>query len=261
LVRVDIRERGRPPLPALDVAEPFAIGSGANARVRLPAASGARDEHVRVGEGRWVRFDGEAGEVDGGATFELGDYRVAIAPAPANAIASPPQRTASLARELLRGLLGDGAAPSLAVERGPNAGATRALAPPESTLVVGRGDEAGWVIDDRDLSRAHAEIRRGWDGTRVVDLGSKNGTHVDGARVGDGGTELVDGALVELGNVALRFRDPAERAMHDRPQRTTTPPPATRPAPPARAATWPFYTALAIAALATAALAWLVAAA
>ena len=259
LVRVEIRERDRAPLPPLDVAEPFAIGSGADARVRLPPASGARAEHVRVGDGRWVRFDGEAGDVAGGAIFELGDYRVTIAPAPAGAVASPPQRTASLARELLRGLLGDGGAPTLTVERGPIAGATRALAPPESTLVVGRGDEAGWVIDDRDLSRTHAEIRRGWDGARVVDLGSKNGTRVDGTPVGDGGAELADGALVELGNVALRFRDPADRALHDRAPRTSSPP--ARAPTPVYAATWPFYAALAIAALAVAALAWIVTAA
>ena len=119
-------------------------------------------------------------------------------------------RTASLARELMRGLIG--AAPSLEIEKGPHAGAKRSLAPPESRLVLGRGDEAGWILDDEDLSRAHAEVRRGWDGIWIRDLGSKNGTKVDG-RVIEGDVLLRDGAVVELGGVALRFRDPAEKHL------------------------------------------------
>jgi hypothetical protein len=69
------------------------------------------------------------------------------------------------------------------------------------------------VILDEDLSRAHAEIRRGWDGVRLRDLRSKNGTRVDGARVGAEGIELHDGARIALGNVVMRFRDPAERHL------------------------------------------------
>lgn len=112
----------------------------------------------------------------------------------------------------MRGLLGAGAAPTLQIERGPSGGATRAL-PPEAALVIGRGDEAGWVILDEDLSRTHAEIRRGWDGVSVRDLGSKNGTRVEGAVVGPAGVELHDGARIELRNVELVFRDPAERHL------------------------------------------------
>ena len=250
IVRVEVSEGERPPLPAVDVAEPFAIGSGADARVRLPAASGARAAHVRVDGGRWHRHDGASGELP--VEIVIGSYRVRVAPAPVGAVAASPQRTASLARELLRGLLGDAGAPTLVVERGPIAGAVRALAAPESALVIGRGDEAGWVIDDVDLSRAHAEIRRGWDGARVVDLGSKNGTTLDGARVDADGAELHDGALVELGNLALRFRDPAEHHLRG----AAPTPPRAPPPPPAHASAWPFYAALAIAELALAALAW-----
>ena len=135
-------------------------------------------------------------------------------------------RTASLARELMRGLIG--AAPSLEIEKGPHAGAKRALAPPESRLVIGRGDEAGWILDDEDLSRGHAEVRRGWDGIWIRDLGSKNGTKVDG-RVIEGEVMLRDGAVVELGGVALRFRDPAEKHLGG-----PEPAPAPVAAPPAQ---------------------------
>jgi pSer/pThr/pTyr-binding forkhead associated (FHA) protein len=123
--------------------------------------------------------------------------------------------------------------------------------------VIGRGDDAGWVIADGDLSRAHAEIRRTWDGTRARDLGSKNGTRVDGEDAGDG-VELHDGALVELGNVAMRFRDPAERHLRggESPRAPLAPP---RIAPRERASVLPFYAALAICALAIVALAWVLA--
>ncbi|MBA3396935.1 MAG: FHA domain-containing protein, partial [Deltaproteobacteria bacterium] len=209
------------------------------------------------------------GAIGAGIVIELGAYRVAIAPAPAGVTASPPQRTESLARELVRSLLGDGAAPSLEVERGPIVGAKRALPPPgergEATMVIGRGDEADWVIADEDLSRAHVEIRRGWDGVTLRDLGSKNGTLVDGVRVGQvvGPIRLGDGARIELGAVVLVFADPAERhlrgepATGGRPTVTTATPVTTTPRPPlVRPSPWPFVIAAAIAALAVVGLAW-----
>jgi S-DNA-T family DNA segregation ATPase FtsK/SpoIIIE len=192
--------------------------------------------------------------------LELGAYRVRVERAPTGTAASPPQRTESLARELVRGLLGAGAAPTLQLERGPAAGAARALPPPESVLVIGRGDEAGWVILDEDLSRAHVEIRRGWDGVSLRDLGSKNGTRVDGARVGPAGAPLHDGARIELGKVALVFRDPAER--HLRGDSPTAAPAPARSAPSLAAAApgrWIAVGALALAAAAVAGLIWILA--
>ena len=224
MLRVTVSEAGQPPLPAVDLEEPrVAIGSGAGARIRLPAAV-AREEHLEITPEGWralaevivdgaVQASGASGPLAGGVVFELGAYRVRVEPAPPGTAASPPQRTESLARELVRGLLGAGAAPTLEIARGPSSGAVRALPPPEAVLVIGRGDEAGWVILDEDLSRAHAEVRRGWDGVSIRDLGSKNGTRVDGARAGAGGVLLGDGARIELGKVALVFRDPAERHL------------------------------------------------
>jgi S-DNA-T family DNA segregation ATPase FtsK/SpoIIIE len=186
----------------------------------------------------------------------------------------------------VRDLLGEQAAPRLEVLRGPLVGATRQLAPPESVLVIGRGDEATWVILDGDLSRAHAEVRRGWDGVRVFDRGSTNGTRVGGVRVGDAGAPLADGDVVELGNVSMRFHDPAERHLRAEPSASTSlpvaalfpsiieprPSPPLQQLPPPRASASParvsaappsqlvFYAALVIAALAAAALVYLLAA-
>jgi hypothetical protein len=221
MLRVEVSEAGQGALPAVDVDDAVVvIGSATNARIRLPAAAAQR-EHVRIEGKRWraiapVKIDGadrEGGDIGNGVTLEVGGYRLHIAPAPAGATAAPIQRTESLARELMRNLLGSAGQPTLEVERGPLVGAKRALAPPESKLVIGRGDEATWVIADKDLSRTHAEVRRGWDGTRIVDLDSKNGTQVDGDKVGPDGLMLRDGCIVELGPIVMRFRDPAEKHL------------------------------------------------
>jgi hypothetical protein len=219
---------------------------------------------VRIADDAWTalapaviggvaRAIGDTGAIGDGLVIEIGGYRVRVIASPAGAAVAPPQRTESLARELVRGLLGAGAAPALEVERGPIVGARRELAPPESTLVIGRGGEAGWVILDEDLSRAHAELRRGWDGVTIRDLDSKNGTRVGGVRV-TSATELHDGDVIALGEVVMRFVDRAERHLIGTPRLAVAPPPAVTPAPPNR---WPFVVAASIAALAVAGLVWI----
>jgi pSer/pThr/pTyr-binding forkhead associated (FHA) protein len=69
------------------------------------------------------------------------------------------------------------------------------------------------VIVDEDLSRSHAEVHRGWDGVTVADLGSKNGTRVNGSKVGATPVVLTDGQAITLGGIVFRFRDPAERHL------------------------------------------------
>jgi transcriptional regulator with GAF, ATPase, and Fis domain len=54
------------------------------------------------------------------------------------------------------------------------------------------------------LSSSHLRLRRGRGGWTVEDLGSKNGTWLDGARVD--ARLLRDGDVIEAGRVALRFR-------------------------------------------------------
>ncbi len=254
-------------LPGVDLDGPrIVLGAGPAAQLRLPAAV-AREEHVVISQGRWIalapldvdgapRASGDSGPIGAGVTLVFGGLRVAIVPAPAGSLVATPMRTASLALELVRGLLGANAAPSMEVEQGPVRGAKRALPPPESTLVIGRGDEATWVILDEDLSRTHAELRRGWDGVTVRDLDSKNGTRIDGVAITEP-RPLHDGMAIQLGNVILRFRDPAERHLRG----GSLPPPAKPSvAPPvAERSRWPFVIAAAITALAVVGLAWVIA--
>lgn len=151
--------------------------------------------------------------VDSDVVIEIAGQRLRVGPAPDDAPAATPQRTESLARELVRGMLGTDAAPVIELVRGPGSPSRRELAAPGcAPTVIGRGDEATWVILDEDLSREHAEIRRDWSGVTIRDLESKNGTRVDGVAI-DVETALHDGARLELGNVELVFRDPAERHL------------------------------------------------
>jgi FHA domain-containing protein len=280
MLRFEVSEHDRA-LPVIDLADDVVvIGSGSAARIRLPADT-VRPEHLRIEGQTWTllaearlggmtRAAGDSGSVGHGMILEVGPYRVRISASPAGTAVSPPQRTESLARELMRSLLGEGAAPSLEIERGPHQGAKRDLPPPEATLVIGRGDEATWVIVDEDLSRVHAELRRGWDGVTVVDLGSKNGTRIDGAKIGPDPVELHDGAALALGAIVFRFRDPAER--HLRGESVGEPPAAARagaaassssssssPRVAAASSPWSFVAYAAIAVVALAALIWILA--
>ena len=50
-------------------------------------------------------------------------------------------------------------------------------------LVVGRSRDCDLVVDDPNVSRRHMELRRGEPGWLAVDLGSTNGTKVNGRRI------------------------------------------------------------------------------
>jgi hypothetical protein len=71
--------------------------------------------------------------------------------------------------------------------------------------VLGRGTDVDLRIDDPGVSRQHAEIRTG-DTPTILDLGSTNGTLIDGRAVKE--AELYDGARIVLGSTTLVFRRP-----------------------------------------------------
>ncbi len=65
-------------------------------------------------------------------------------------------------------------------------------------VVVGRSLDCELVVDDTGASRHHAQFHRGGGRVVVQDLGSSNGTWVDGARI-TSPTTLTDGARVHIG--------------------------------------------------------------
>jgi two-component system cell cycle response regulator len=91
----------------------------------------------------------------------------------------------------------------LLVLAGPQFGEVFSLEPGRE-LVVGRRDDADLSIRDDGISRRHAAIRVEGERAVIRDLGSANGTWVDGARVEE--ATLVDGSRVAIGGATtLKF--------------------------------------------------------
>ncbi|MBI4728370.1 MAG: DUF3662 and FHA domain-containing protein [Acidobacteria bacterium] len=76
----------------------------------------------------------------------------------------------------------------------------------KEALVLGRLDTSDVMLPDPGVSRRHAEIRREGDEWVLIDLGSTNGTDVNGRRVGR--HRLVPGDRIALGETVLEFRRP-----------------------------------------------------
>jgi adenylate cyclase len=71
-------------------------------------------------------------------------------------------------------------------------------------VTVGRQASCTIVIADSNISRVHARFRAGDDGWTVEDLGSTNGTKVDGVLITEP-TLLHHGQLIALGTLQLHF--------------------------------------------------------
>jgi transcriptional regulator with PAS, ATPase and Fis domain len=105
------------------------------------------------------------------------------------------------------------AVPVLIVVGDPkNLGAKRAVLRINGSLEIGRhptaDPEKAWIIDDNRASRRHAIIEvDALKGTaKIVDLGSRNGTMVDGKAVSSEFAELAPGSMVFVGTNAAVFR-------------------------------------------------------
>ena len=71
----------------------------------------------------------------------------------------------------------------------------------DQELVIGRAN-ADLVVDDAEISRRHAVVRPVADGIEVEDLGSLNGTFVDGERI-SALTTLAPGETLKIGSTSL----------------------------------------------------------
>ncbi|MFJ8755272.1 FHA domain-containing protein [Streptomyces sp. NPDC102441] len=112
----------------------------------------------------------------------------------------------------------DDAVPArLHVIAGPDAGGVHLLH--GGQIRIGRSADADVPLDDPDVSRLHCAVTVSDDGrVSVADLGSTNGTSLDGTDVHDRPVRLVPGALLRLGESTLRLT-PGTRT----PALTTTP--------------------------------------
>jgi hypothetical protein len=127
-----------------------------------------------------------------GATFAQGDAQVTMAPrasVPLGAVSieagDAVARGAQYTLRMLKGLPPDG------------------VYSIEGTARVGRSDESEIVLADPSVSRAHAVLEISFGEPLVRDLGSTNGTFVNGRRVSL--ERLHDGDELLFGNTRMRF--------------------------------------------------------
>jgi pSer/pThr/pTyr-binding forkhead associated (FHA) protein len=151
-------------------------------------------------------------------------------PAPAPAVAEAPKPAS-------------GPMASLLVRSGPLKGTRLPIRVP--VVNIGRAEYNDIVLADESVSTAHAKLQRREGVWTLVDLGSTNGTFVDGEQL-QGEVPLAPGATVRFGQVSTMF-EPTDDAMGvakgsgtrmiEPVQVPAAPPPAAKPAPPPPAPT------------------------
>jgi DNA-binding NtrC family response regulator len=96
---------------------------------------------------------------------------------------------------------------ALTVLSGPDRGLERTI--DRDLFRIGKSPENDFVLSDTTVSRAHCEIVREPKGYLLRDLGSTNGTLLDGAEIKE--AWLKPGAVITVGKVEIKVRPFSER--------------------------------------------------
>ena len=100
-----------------------------------------------------------------------------------------------------------------------------------ATITIGRGLDNDIILDDKHVSRQHAQLRRRYGQYILYDIDSSGGTTVNGRPTRE--TPLQPGDVIAFAGVKVRF----EQADSMAPMDDTRPPRATRPLPHPRRST------------------------
>jgi pSer/pThr/pTyr-binding forkhead associated (FHA) protein len=90
-------------------------------------------------------------------------------------------------------------------------GQKREYALSKTEASIGRAATSDIALRDSKVSRAHTRLECGPEGCWVIDLGSANGTKLNGAPVDR--ARLSPGDVITVGTTSLRFEDPSESDM------------------------------------------------
>ncbi|MFV0459929.1 MAG: FHA domain-containing protein [Actinomycetales bacterium] len=91
----------------------------------------------------------------------------------------------------------------LVITAGSLVGTTLSLG--QAPVLIGRAPECTLVLTDDFASSRHAKLTPGADGWTVEDLGSTNGTTLNGAPLG-GPTPVAAGAVLKIGRTVIELR-------------------------------------------------------
>lgn len=93
----------------------------------------------------------------------------------------------------------------LRIQAGPQGSAGRVFPLTRPIMVIGRRADQDIVLNDPSVSRAHARIEIALDGVAIVDLGSTNGTLLNGRPTGRGRALLREGDRIQIGTILLEY--------------------------------------------------------
>lgn len=138
-------------------------------------------------------------------------FRLGVFPIPMDVGAESTRQARRMVASLLTGSSFRGRLPAILVLGGPGKAGRFEIPPAPSRMVIGRARGTEIRLEDRDLSRAHAEIIFEDGVIRVNDLGSRNGILIDEQRVET--LELESGQSFVVGNTTLALEHPADEML------------------------------------------------
>ena len=118
---------------------------------------------------------------------------------------------------------------NVAVVAGLTAGAAQ-LIPVHRQMILGRSPHADLVLPTESASWSHCTMELDGDGVRVRDVGSTNGTFIDGQRIDEAGIVVTETTLIVIGGTVLAVRPrlvepagPAPGSLHNLTPAATAP--------------------------------------
>lgn len=211
-------------------ARQIIIGRDPTADFRLPLSSASR-HHARIIETDDVYVIEDLGSTHGtllngkklaqgdrkmlknGDIIEITRARITCAIDSAKITsATPGEATVAIAQRAVEGILGrigdtNESQPYFRVLAGPDVGAQLPLSGTRGEWTLGRTQECELLLNDPNVSRRHAHVKKDWHGYWISDLGSKNGVLVNEHKI-EKPRRLKDRDEVIIGPVKLMFVDP-----------------------------------------------------
>jgi pSer/pThr/pTyr-binding forkhead associated (FHA) protein len=89
----------------------------------------------------------------------------------------------------------------------PGRTATLTVSEGHPPRVIGRSSEADVALNDPEISRRHATFQAARGILYLTDLGSRNGTFLNGKKLGTQGIEVKIGDHIDVGNTRLEVAD------------------------------------------------------